>query len=132
MKWFVKCIKNYANFSGRARRMEYWMFYLISQIIGLIIVIPYLITFFSAFDFNAATFSPSGAYWFFFILLVLYSLFLLLPSLAVAVRRLHDTGRSGGWWFIQFVPLIGTIWFIVLLVLPGDVGDNRFGPDPKA
>ena len=132
MKWFVKCIKNYANFSGRARRMEYWMFYLISQIIGLIIIIPYMITFFSAFDFTAATFSPSGAYWFFFILLMLYSLFLFLPSLAVSIRRLHDTGRSGVWFFINFVPFIGTIWFIVLLVLPGDAGDNRFGPDPKA
>jgi len=132
MKWFVKCIKNYVNFSGRARRMEFWMFYLISQLIGLAIAIPYLITFFGSFNFATATFSPSGAYWFFFFLLLLYGLFLLLPQLAVSVRRLHDTGRSGGWWFIQFVPLIGTIWFIVLLVLPGETGENRFGPDPKA
>jgi len=132
MQWFVKCIKNYANFSGRARRKEYWMFYLISQLIGLAIAIPYLITFFGSFDFATGDFNPSGAWIFFLLLLIVYALFIILPQLAVAVRRLHDTGRSGGWWFIQFVPLIGTIWFIVLLALPGETGDNRFGPDPKA
>ena len=132
MQWFVKCIKNYVNFSGRARRMEYWMFYLIAQIIALIISIPYLITFFSAFDFAAGTFSPSGAYWFFFVLMLLYSLFLLLPQLAAAVRRLHDTGRSGAWWFVVFIPFAGVIWLIVLLALPGETGDNKYGPDPKA
>ena len=132
MKWFVKCIKNYVNFSGRARRMEYWMFYLICQIIGLVIAIPYTITLFASINLVTGDFNPSGAWVFFTILLAIYGLFLFLPSLAAMVRRLHDTGRSGAWWLIIFVPFVGVIWLIVLLALPGESGENRFGPDPKA
>jgi uncharacterized membrane protein YhaH (DUF805 family) len=61
----------------------------------------------------------------------LYGLAVLVPGIAVGVRRLHDTGRTGWWWLISFIPLIGTIWIIVLFVLPGDQGANQYGADPK-
>lgn len=62
----------------------------------------------------------------------LYGLALLLPGLAVGVRRLHDTGRSGWWWLVALIPLAGVVWLIVLLALPGDEGSNQYGADPKA
>lgn len=60
----------------------------------------------------------------------IYSLAILLPSLAVSVRRLHDTGRGGGWIFISLVPIIGGIWYFILTVLPSQPGPNRFGEEP--
>ena len=114
MSWYVKVIKNYVGFSGRARRKEYWMFYLMNVIIALGLGIITVV---------AMDGSP--------ILSTLYSLFIFLPALAVSIRRLHDIGKSGWWYLIVFVPLIGWIWLIVLLVTEGDSGENQYGPDPK-
>ena len=113
MNWYLEVLRKYAVFSGRARRMEYWMFLLINLVIALVLaIIDGLI-------------GSQGA------LEVLYSLAVLIPSLAVAVRRLHDTNRSGWWIFISLIPLIGLIIFIVFAVQDSTPGANRYGPNPK-
>lgn len=113
MNWYLAVLKNYAGFAGRARRTEYWMFFLINFIIVAVLDIIGLAL-------------KLGTY-----LGIIYSLAVLLPALAVAVRRLHDTGRSGWWVLISFVPLVGTIILIVFLATEGQPGDNQYGPNPK-
>lgn len=111
---------NYATFSGRASRSEYWYFVLFQFIIG------------AAFGIIGVIFGGDDGHmpgWV-NVLTSLYGLATLLPSLAVSVRRLHDTGRGGGWIFIALIPVIGQIWFIVLTILPGQPGANRFGTAP--
>lgn len=115
MSWYLSVLKNYVGFSGRARRKEYWMFVLFNFIALFILYVPALAT---------------GK----FVLLIpyfIYALAVLLPSLAVIVRRLHDTGRSGWWYFINFVPLVGPILLLVYLASAGQDGPNQYGPDPK-
>tara|TARA_B110000879_G_C10971539_1_gene431619 strand:- start:363 stop:701 length:339 start_codon:yes stop_codon:yes gene_type:complete len=108
MNWFKKVVfENYVNFDGRARRSEYWYFILFNTIFSLIF----------------ATVSSQ--------LYFVYVIAIILPSLAVAVRRLHDIGKSGVWLFISFVPIIGGIWLLVLLATQGDSDYNEFGSDPK-
>jgi uncharacterized membrane protein YhaH (DUF805 family) len=65
------------------------------------------------------------------ILLAIYFVVSIIPSIAVTVRRLHDTNKSGWWYFINFVPFIGPIWLFILMVQEGNVGDNQYGTDPK-
>ncbi|WP_420034810.1 DUF805 domain-containing protein [Streptomyces sp. cg28] len=115
MHYYTDVLKKYATFQGRARRQEYWMFALFNIVIALVLVIL------------AAVTKSTAIY----IVYVLYILATLLPSLGVLVRRLHDTGRSGGWFFIAFVPFVGGIWLLVLTVLEGTPGDNAYGPNPK-
>jgi len=111
--WYLKCVKgHYADFEGRARRTEYWMFFLVNVIIGFVI----------GFIGEAVHLSILGT---------LYSLAVLIPGLAVGARRLHDTGRSGWWLLVGLIPLIGWIWLIVLFAIEGDKGSNQYGPDPK-
>ena len=111
MEWYIKVLKNYANFSGRARRKEYWMFFLINIIISIIIgIVDGLL---------GLEFSPDQG-----ILGTIYSLGLIVPSIAVAVRRMHDVNKSG--WFC-LIP----IYNFVLAVTEGDNGSNKYGPDPK-
>ena len=119
MNWFITVIKKYAVFSGRARRSEYWFFILFYLIIYIAL---------SFVDRATGTFDArSGAG----LLTSIYALALLIPSLAVSVRRLHDTDRSGWWILIAFIPLIGAIVLLVFFVLDGTAGTNRFGPNPK-
>lgn len=114
MDYFLAVLKKYAVFSGRARRAEYWYFVLFNIIIGAVLgIISRVIG-----DDNN-------------ILAYIYSLALLIPGLAVEVRRLHDIGKSGWWIFISLIPLIGTIWLIVLLATDSNPGENKFGPNPK-
>jgi uncharacterized membrane protein YhaH (DUF805 family) len=115
VQWYLAVLKNYAGFSGRARRTEYWMFALVNFIVTLIF---YVLTF--------AT--HSGV---FLVLLFLYALAVLLPSLAVLVRRLHDIGMSGWWILIGLVPFVGGIVLLVFTLLPGNNGPNRYGDDPR-
>lgn len=120
MKWFKKVlIENYANFSGRARRQEYWMFVLIWLLIVTSIVIL-----------DSLTEEYLGFTW---ISIVggIFVLATLIPWLAVNIRRLHDIGKSGGYLFINLIPLIGRIWYIILVATNGDSGPNQYGPDPK-
>ncbi|RUS47311.1 DUF805 domain-containing protein [Cohnella sp. AR92] len=112
MEWYLKVLKNYAVFSGRARRKEFWMFLLINFIIGLALAIIGSIT-------------GTGR-----ALQDLYSLAILIPNLAVSVRRLHDIGRSGWWLLIGLIPLIGAIVLLVFWCTDSDA-DNDHGPNPK-
>lgn len=119
MHWYIDVLRKYAVFEGRARRKEYWIFALISALILIFLSLVDEVTGWKVWD-------DEG------VLSLIYSVAVLLPSLAVMVRRLHDTDRSGWWCLILFIPLIGLIVVFVFLVTNGNVGDNRFGPDPKA
>ncbi|MEU8571229.1 DUF805 domain-containing protein [Streptomyces pathocidini] len=112
MNWYLAVLKKYVTFSGRARRKEYWMFALFSTVISIVLTAAD-----SALDIS--------------LLSLVYSLAVLLPSLAVTVRRLHDTDRSGWWILIGIVPILGWIALLVFTVLEGDQGDNAHGPNPK-
>jgi len=114
MNWYMAVLKKYATFSGRARRKEFWMFYLIYLIIVVVLSIIEQVI------------GIPG------ILSGIYTLALLVPTIAVTVRRLHDTGRSGWWWWIWLVPVIGWIAMLVFMVLDSQPGDNEYGPNPKA
>ena len=111
MNYWWNCLtKNFANFDGRARREEIWMFWLFNVIISFVAFIPYI-------GYAIAS---------------IFSLWALIPGIAVAVRRLHDTGRSGWWYFIALVPVIGWIWFFVLVYcIDSQPGHNQYGPNPK-
>jgi uncharacterized membrane protein YhaH (DUF805 family) len=119
MSWFMTALRDYAVFSGRSRRSEYWYF-------GLFYLIFYAV--FAVLDGITGTFDVRSGIGLFTGILTLG---LLLPSLAVTVRRLHDTGRSGWWLLIGIIPLIGEIVLIVWLAQDGEPGGNRFGPNPK-
>ncbi|MDG4773409.1 DUF805 domain-containing protein [Solwaraspora sp. WMMD792] len=112
-------LTQYVGFSGRARRSEYWWFALFSLLVSIVTSI--LDTALGT-NFEDSTNGVIG---------LLVSLALLLPSLAVAVRRLHDTDRSGWWILIGLIPIIGWIVLLVFYVQNGTAGSNRFGPDPK-
>jgi len=119
MNWFVTALKNYAVFSGRSRRSEYWFFVLFYLIIYVVLALV---------DRTTGTYSStSGAG----LLTSIFALGMLIPSLSVSVRRLHDTDRSGWWLLIGFIPLIGVIVLIVFFVQDSGAGTNRFGPNPK-
>ena len=113
MNWYLGCWKKYAEFSGRARRKEFWMFVLFNFLVSIAVGIV---------DGILGTNGALGG---------LYSLAVLIPSLAVAARRLHDTDRSGWWQLIGFIPLIGWIILLVFLCSDSKPGENRFGPNPK-
>ena len=113
VNWYLAVLKNYAGFSGRARRTEYWMFVLFNVIITIVLQVISL---------AIQQVSILGA---------IYGLAVLIPGLAVGVRRLHDTGRSGWWLLIGLVPLIGAIVLIVFMATDGEPGDNAYGPNPK-
>ncbi|MDR5014523.1 DUF805 domain-containing protein [Aeromonas veronii] len=115
MNWYISVLKQYAVFSGRARRTEYWMFVLCNVIVMLLLgMVDKLIG-----GDNELISS-------------IYSLAVLLPSLAVAARRLHDTDRSAWWLLLGLIPIIGTLVLIYFMVCNGQQGPNRFGDDPKA
>lgn len=117
MEYFIHALKNYAVFSGRARRKEYWMFMLFQFIFGIG----------ALFLDNLIDPSPNSAG----VISGIYSLAILLPSLTVGVRRLHDIGKSGWFTLIVLVPLVGAIWLLVLDCTAGDLGPNQYGQDPK-
>lgn len=117
MKWYLKVLKNYAEFSGRARRTEFWMFVLFNIIVGAILSFIDLLIFGKD---SVLGFNP------------LYSLAVLIPSLAVAIRRLHDTDRSGFWVLLSFIPIIGWLILLIFYVQNGTPGANQYGNDPKS
>jgi uncharacterized membrane protein YhaH (DUF805 family) len=109
------CFSKYVTFQGRAARSEYWWW-------TLFVIIGYLIIF--GVGIGLASMSDSGVPMF---LPLVFMVAILLPSLAVLVRRLHDTDHSGWWFFIELVPIIGPLWLLYLLVISGTPGPNRFG-----
>jgi uncharacterized membrane protein YhaH (DUF805 family) len=119
MSWYIKVLKNYAVFNGRARRKEYWMF-LLFNIIALMVA--------AGLDNLLGTaFENVGYGWIYLV----YALAVMLPAIGVVVRRLHDIGKSGWWYFIALVPLIGGIWLLVLVCTDSQPGPNQYGPNPK-
>lgn len=123
MNWFLKVLKQYADFNGRARRKEYWMFVLFMIIIYAIAMILDNIL--------GTTFKMAGVSMGYGYLYTLVGLAALIPSLAVGVRRLHDINKSGWYILVGIIPFIGAIVLIVWFVKEGDHGPNQFGPDPK-
>jgi uncharacterized membrane protein YhaH (DUF805 family) len=103
--WYSKAMKQYADFSGRARRKEYWMFFLFNVIFSFVAILA--------------------------IITWLYYLAVLIPGLAVTVRRLHDVGKSGWWMLILLIPFVGAICLLVFLCTDSETGTNRWGKNPK-
>jgi uncharacterized membrane protein YhaH (DUF805 family) len=114
MEWYLKVWKQYADFSGRARRKEFWMFVLFNLLAGIVLGILSLIPVLGI------------------ILYVGYMLAIIVPVLALTVRRLHDVGRSGWWYFIGLIPLVGSIILLVWSCTNSQSGDNKWGANPKA
>ena len=112
MNHFLGALKKYTDFSGRARRQEYWMFILFYLIFYIVLTTA---------DVMLGT----------MILSLIFTLALLIPSISIAARRLHDTGRSGWWQLIALIPLIGAIVLIVFMVQDSH-DENQYGPNPKA
>lgn len=140
MEWMIMPFKRYADFSGRSRRMEYWMFMLLNIIVyavfgGLFFAVGGSI---EAIAGDASDDGLGALGIVISLLLGLYVLAIIIPSIAVAVRRLHDRDMSG-WWYLgifvgSLIPLIGILFsiaFLILMLLPGTEGANRFGEDPK-
>jgi uncharacterized membrane protein YhaH (DUF805 family) len=148
LEWMIMPLKRYADFSGRSRRSEYWWFAVLNTLVALV-----LVGIMAAGGFSAASMAGAGGAGaspelaaqslgaVFYIgagLLGIWLLAVLIPSIAVVVRRLHDRDMSG-WWYlgaivvglIPFVGFIASIALLVLMFLPGTPGPNRFGPDPK-
>ncbi|MEM7513912.1 MAG: DUF805 domain-containing protein [Bacteroidota bacterium] len=120
MNWYLKVMRQYADFSGRARRKEYWMFTLFNFIFALVAM---------GFDAMMGSAFIGGMYG---ITYMTYALATIVPGIAVAVRRMHDVGKSGWMLFIALIPLIGSIWLLILLFTDSQKGTNKWGPDPKA
>lgn len=111
MEYYLNVFKNYANFHGRARRKEYWMFTLFNLIAILVLgVVPFI---------GVAFLGP------------IYVLAAICPSMALTVRRFHDIGKGPVWVLIYCVPLIGGIWFLILMCQDSQPGDNQYGANPK-
>ncbi len=129
MSLMFQPLKKYAEFTGRARRSEYWLF----TLFVFIVEVAYFIL--SGVTGNFGGMSGTGQYNAIGLVLtglyVIFILAILIPGIAVGFRRLHDTDRSAWWLLIGFIPLIGGIVLLVFNILPGTVGANRFGPDPK-
>jgi uncharacterized membrane protein YhaH (DUF805 family) len=115
--------QNYANFSGRAARPAYWWWVLFSIVVSLLAAVVDVVL--GSSIITAADTRGVG------IVGTIVGLALLLPGLAVLVRRLHDTDRSGWWFFITLIPILGAIVLLVFLAMPGTPGDNRYGPSPS-
>ncbi|MHC5225397.1 DUF805 domain-containing protein [Ignatzschineria sp. LJL83] len=136
LKWYLKAIKNYANFSGRACRREFWYFFLVNLLIFIAVMSVILIT-------GPLTTSPNvwgepemSAMGNFVMGIVsfgylIYLAILYIPTISISVRRLHDADKSGLWYFVTFIPGIGFFIFLLMMSLAGTYGRNRFGSDPR-
>jgi len=114
MNYYLAVLKKYAVFNGRAQRAEYWYYVLFNLIISVVLGII-----------SAVIEDNFG------ILGLLYYLAVLIPGLAVSVRRLHDIGKNGWTLLLSLIPLIGPIWIIVLMIIDSNPGENKYGPNPK-
>ncbi len=119
MKYFVKCFNQYADFSTRARRSEYWYFCLFNALISY--ALAFVLGFIGG---------MTGLIWLGY-LAYIYTLVAFIPGLAVFVRRLHDVGKSGWWWLIGLIPIVGFIWLLVLMCTDSQPGANKWGANPK-
>ena len=129
MEWMIMPLKRYADFEGRSRRTEYWMF-------TLFVLIVYAVL--AGIAFIGGDFArtqpgtpPSTGFWIALGLFMLFVLAVLIPSIAVQVRRFHDQDKSGWFVLLGFIPYIGGLIVLVFMCIEGTRGPNRFGPDPK-
>lgn len=121
---YVDCItKKFCKFSGRANRSEYWLFVLANLIVEILLYILMAIIGFGA--------GSAGGALAIYALIVIYGIAIILPSLGLTVRRLHDSGRGGGWIFIALIPLIGALVLLFFMIVDGTEGENRFGARPE-
>lgn len=118
MKYYLAVLKNYVGFSGRASRKEYWMFVLFNIIFAVIAIILDNVL---GLVIRDVGYGP---------IYLLYALVTLLPGLAAAIRRLHDTGKSGWYFLVALIPCVGGIILLVFLVGEGMAGSNEYGPEP--
>jgi uncharacterized membrane protein YhaH (DUF805 family) len=128
MNWMMMPLRRYADFSGRSRRKEYWMFVLLNVLLALIALAALAVSYYADMSESAMTTLLTPL----FVVYFLLSLAFIIPGLAVTVRRLHDTDRSG--WTILFglIPIVGPFLLLVYYISEGTSGPNRFGEDPKA
>ena len=119
MNWYLEVLRKYAVFGGRARRKEYWYFVLFNIIISIVLAVVDRVT---------GTFSQEAGMG---LLGGIYTLAVLIPGIAVSVRRLHDTNRSGWWILIALIPLIGAIVLLFFMVQDSEPGVNQYGANPK-
>ncbi len=119
MNWYLKVLKKYAVFEGRAQRAEYWYFILFTILISIVLAFI---------DMATGTFNQETG---FGVISGIYSLAVLIPTIAVGVRRLHDTNRTGWWILIGLIPLIGFIVLLVFFVMDSDPSANEYGENPK-
>ncbi|MCK9535223.1 MAG: DUF805 domain-containing protein [Pseudomonas sp.] len=119
MNWYLDVLKQYAIFSGRVRRKEYWYFILFNLIISIVL---------AAIDGAMGSYSAGTGMG---LLGSVYTLAILLPGIGVSIRRLHDTGRSGWWMLVGFVPLIGVLVLLVFMAQDSKPGQNQYGANPK-
>ncbi|GGS17169.1 DUF805 domain-containing protein [Deinococcus knuensis] len=135
MNDYINAIRNnYANFQGRARRREYWMYTLINGIIQFVLSIPLFSVVMALIAEADASADPgaalTGTTLIFAAIYALYALATFIPSLAIAVRRLHDTGKSGWWYLLNLVPM-GSLVIFIFTILDSEPGSNKWGPNPK-
>jgi uncharacterized membrane protein YhaH (DUF805 family) len=124
MNWYMMVIRNYAGFTGRARRSEYWYFTLFNIIFSIAaMTIDNVLG--TTFEFGMGITLPYGIVW------VAYTLTMLVPGLAVTVRRLHDVGKSGWMYLVVLIPIAGAIWLLVLVLTDSTPGENKYGANPK-
>ena len=124
MKWYLKVMKQYTDFSGRARRKEYWMFFLFNMIFAIVAMV-----FDNLLGTTIDLYGQSLGYGWIY---SLYGLAIIIPSLAVVVRRLHDIGKSGWAFLISLIPLVGAIMLLVWICKDSQAGENKWGVNPKA
>ena len=120
MEWFLKVMRQYADFNGRARRKEYWMFTLFNMIFAIVAMILDNVL---GIAIAGIGYGP---------LYIFYALAMLIPGIAVAIRRLHDINKSGWMLLVALIPLAGAIWLLVLMCTEGDQTENQYGPNPKS
>ena len=114
MNFYLDAWKKYANFGGRSRRKEFWIFALVNMVISW------------ALAFITGSLGVVGT-----IVIYGFSLAIFVPGIAVSIRRMHDIGKSGWWLCVNFVPVIGSLWFIMLAAKDSQEGDNQWGAYPK-
>ncbi|PSW14460.1 DUF805 domain-containing protein [Photobacterium rosenbergii] len=119
MNWYIHVLKNYAVFKGRAQRQEYWYFFLFN------IIISVALSMLDSALGNPGAGEGAGA------IGTVYSLAILIPSIAVGVRRLHDIGKTGWWMLIGLIPLVGVLVLLYFFVQDSQPAANEYGPNPK-
>jgi len=131
MEWMILPLKRYFEFTGRSRRKEFWMFALFLFILGIVASIVDHILGYGAVTTTSGPGSFNFSYTSYGPLTIILLLGTIIPRIAVAIRRLHDTDRSGWWLLLILIPIIGWIILLVFYCTDGTHGPNRFGEDPK-